>query len=388
MKKQMLLLACVALFSLALAADWGQLQQSSSFASFLSSFNKNTLDAFFQPFFGTFSTPLTCATPGNYSDVFTYPSVLAGVLIIAGVALMYMAGQILMSPPLIAMAKDEIGVTGRTLAITAFIILWVSTGNQWMNLTASNSGDPLYQSIAGSGSMMIDAAMEYSKYVAYQTAGTLSALLIYNTFLQTIYVGVTLKAMFSFNVGPILKPLVDMFAVVIQFLSASLGEWVLHFMILCFIKKWTWTLFIPVGMLMRAFPQTRDAGNALFGIFFALAAIYPLMIVANYEIYKVTSFAISDSQSALGAFFGQTGVLGSGIYGLALLFTLGSVIMPFIMGAMINLAFELVNNAIYYIVIISLLLPFINIFITLTSAREITRFFGSEINFGSFVKLI
>jgi len=37
---------------------------------------------------------------------------------------------------------------------------------------------------------------------------------------------------------------------------------------------------------------------------------------------------------------------------------------------------------------VSLLMSFFNIFITLTAAREISRALGSDVNFGSFVKLI
>ncbi|MBI2079648.1 hypothetical protein HYT84_02695, partial [Candidatus Micrarchaeota archaeon] len=74
----------------------------------------------------------------------------------------------------------------------------------------------------------------------------------------------------------------------------------------------------------------------------------------------------------------------------ALLFTLtlGSALVPFLMGLVISLVLEIIKNAVYYIVIISLLLPFINIFLTLTSARESAKFFNIDVNFASFVSLI
>ena len=66
----------------------------------------------------------------------------------------------------------------------------------------------------------------------------------------------------------------------------------------------------------------------------------------------------------------------------------GSILVPILIGGVISLVFDIVKSAVYYIVIVSIILPFINIFVTLTAAKEIARFFGSEVSFTSFVKLI
>jgi hypothetical protein len=67
---------------------------------------------------------------------------------------------------------------------------------------------------------------------------------------------------------------------------------------------------------------------------------------------------------------------------------MGGVFIPFFLGSALNLALEMIRGAVYYIVIMSLVLPVVNIFLTLTVAREMSRFFRSDVNFLSFLKII
>ena len=70
------------------------------------------------------------------------------------------------------------------------------------------------------------------------------------------------------------------------------------------------------------------------------------------------------------------------------MFLMAGVFMPFFLGGALGLAFELIRGAVYYIVIMSLLLPFLNLFVTLTAAKEIAAFFRVDVNFMSFLKII
>ena len=354
-----------------------------------SNFDSDVVSAFFQSYLGTFMEPAGCATAGPTSmkDILI-PTASIIILILFAVAVMYMLGQALQSQNLVALAKDELHQIIQTAVIIIFLTGMIFGADEWLKVKA-NPLDGIYKN----SPTMIDAAMQYSRFIAYQITSEISQLLVFNTFVQTlytatVYIGVNLKAMFSFSVGPLLKPIVDVLSMVLQFLSTALGEWILHYALLCFVKRWTWEIFIPLGVLLRAIPQTRGAGDALIAIFFSFSLIYPMMIVANWEIYKLTSFVVIPAESLVSTFFQSTGIFGVGLFGMSMLLSLGSVIMPVIMGAMIGIVFELVKTAVYYIVIVSILMPFINIFITLTAARETSRAFGSEINFGSFVKLI
>jgi len=134
--------------------------------------------------------------------------------------------------------------------------------------------------------------------------------------------------------------------------------------------------------------MTRGAGEALFAIIFALAIIYPFMFIVTYETHKIMVNNLVDGKSALRTFVNESGafkVVGAIV---ATMFLSAGVFLPFFAGMALNVAFELIRNAVYYVIIMSLLLPFLNIFVTLTAAREIARFFSVDVSFMSFIKVI
>jgi hypothetical protein len=157
---------------------------------------------------------------------------------------------------------------------------------------------------------------------------------------------------------------------------------------LCLIKQWTWTLFIPVGLLLRTFPYTREAGEALLSLAFALALFYPFMFLFDYEVHKILSYNLIKPEKAVSGFIHNSGLLGVVGSVFIVMFLMGGVFIPYFLGGALTVAFELVRNSVYYIVMISILLPFLNIFVTLTSAREIAAFSKVDVNFMSFLKII
>ena len=307
----------------------------------------------------------------------------------------YMFGQFLQSPRIIAMAKDEFFQLLFMGVIVTGLYINLQGGNMWyaFRIDTNDIDDPTAVSIYGNSPTIIDAAMAYSRLMVYKITSDLSSLAIFNAIIHTLYtstlwVGVNFRAMWTFNMGPVLKPLIDILGTAMQFLGVAIGEWIVHIIMLCLIKKWTWGVFIPLGMLLHIFPHTRSAGIALISLMFALSLIYPLMFVANYEIYRITSSTLLDNEYLVKEFFDNSGLKGIGLLALVMVFMMAGVLMPLFVGSGLTLSFELIRNAVYYVMVISLLLPFINIFITLTSARELARSLGGNINFLSFVKLI
>jgi sterol desaturase/sphingolipid hydroxylase (fatty acid hydroxylase superfamily) len=141
-------------------------------------------------------------------------------------------------------------------------------------------------------------------------------------------------------------------------------------------------------MLLRAFPYTRNAGEALFALVFALALFYPFMFIFDYEVHKIMQYNIVNPEKAASNFIHKSGLMG--VFGPALIvmFLMAGVFVPFFLGGALSVAFELVRTSVYYIVIVSVILPFLNIFVTLTVAREIAAFFKTDVNFMSFLKII
>lgn len=317
-------------------------------------------------------------------------TVIAVLVVAFGLTIIWMLGQILQSPNLIATAKDEAFQAILTILRVVFIGLVILSLNSWfVAKTAGANADEVYKL----GGKPIDAAMSFSRLLIVEMVTDYSNLVMYNMVLHTLYsstmwFGVTWRAMYSFNLGPVLKPLIDAVGSALQFLSLGIGEWMLHLVMLCLIKKWTWSLFIPVGIFLRTFPQTRGAGEALFAIIFALAVIYPFMFLVTYETHKIMSNNIVDGTSALTSFVRESGILKVTGAVVATMFLAAGVFFPFFIGMALNIAIELIQNAIYYVVVMSLLLPFLNIFITLTAAKEIARFFSVDVSFMSFIKVI
>jgi hypothetical protein len=321
------------------------------------------------------------------------------IVVVFGIALVYMLGQVLQSSNLIATAKDEGFQVILTIVRVVFIFGVLFVFHNWYVIQTQGSDDPVYKlkstdpANKGGALTMIDGAMGFSRLLIVEMVTDYSNLVMYNMVLHTIFsstmwFGVTWRAMYSFNLGPVLKPLIDLVGLALQWLSLGIGEWMLHLVLLCLLKKWTWSLFIPIGIFMRSIPQTRGAGEALFAIVFALAIIYPFMFLVTYETHKIMKGNLIEGKSALSSFVRNSGVLAVGGAVVATMFLAAGVFFPFFIGVGLNLAIELIQNAIYYIMIMSLLLPFLNIFITLTAAKEIARFFSVDVSFMSFIKVI
>jgi hypothetical protein len=319
------------------------------------------------------------------------PTILVVMVVILGLAVVYMLGQLFNSPQMIALAKDEIFQTALTVGRVMLLVALLAAGEMWYSLRAVDTSDRIYNN--PNVHSMMDAAMAFARLMVSDMVGHYGMLVMYNMVIHTLYsstmwVGVTWRAMYQFNLGPVMKPLIDIVGSALQFLSLGISEWMLHIVTLCLIKKWTWGLFIPLSMLMRAFPYTRNAGEALFALVFALALFYPFMFLFDYEVHKIMKFNLVDAQKAMGAFLHKSGIMS--LFGsvLVMMFLMAGVFMPFFLGGALNLAFELIRGSVYYIVIISILLPFINIFVVLTAAKEIASFFRVDVNFMSFLKII
>jgi len=99
-------------------------------------------------------------------------------------------------------------------------------------------------------------------------------------------------------------------------------------------------------------------------------------------------YNITDAKTAMGNFIQNSGIFSVFAPLIVIMLLMAGVFIPFFLGSALTLALELVKGAVYYIVIISLLLPFINIFVTLTAAKETAQFFRVDVNFMSFLKII
>ncbi len=409
-KKTMVLLVAVLLVAFAGIALADSLTdmlntQNSTLATEGSAFVKatqagvGTIPTVFNSVFEAFD-PGFCGNDMFTANIGWIEATLAALLALAfAIALVYMLGELMQMPGLLALAKDEAVQMLYTILRVVFIFGVLFVAQTWFTIRVSGSTDPVYSITSpdplnpGGAPTIIDAAMAFCRSVIVEMITNYSNLVMYNMVINTVYsstmwFGVTWRTMYSFNLGPVLKPLIDIIGMALQYLGLGMGEWMAHLAILCLIKKWTWTMFIPVAIFMRALPQTRTAGEALFAITFALALIYPFMFLVTYETHKLMKGNLVDSSQALQSFVQKSGILKVAGSMLIIVFLAAGVFFPFFLGAGLNIALEMVKSSVYYVVILSLLLPFINIFVTLTAAREFAKFFNVDVSFMSFVKVI
>lgn len=314
--------------------------------------------------------------------------------------LVHFLGIALQSPNLIARAKQEYFEFTMTLIRIAFLAVVMLAVSQWHDVNARGSTDVVYRN----SPTYIDSAMNFSLFLIKDMSQNFSLLLIYNMVIHTLYsatlwFGITWRAMFSFNLGPALRPIIDIIGFCMQFLTVGIGEWIIHFGMLCLIKKWTWALFMPIAIIMRSVWFLRGAGDALLALIFSLALVYPIMFVIDYEVYKLMGGNVFgttveglggpyENDSPFLQFVHKFGITGvSGVF-IAIGLLMSGFLIPFLLTGALTVAFELIRASVFFIVIMSIVLPFINIFVTLTSAKETAHFFSVDINFMAFVKLI
>jgi hypothetical protein len=340
--------------------------------------NKWLDDAFFQ---NGFCSP-AAGQLGNF-DPFV-PAAMLLVVIALAVTLVYMMGSVFDSPMLAALAKQE----GYEILLTILIFVgFFAVSGLLNNAVLGLQG--------GSGGLMGSAA-DYSKTMVIKISKDVGSLAIFNTFLYMFYsapikFGKAAYAGVSFNMGAVLRPVIDGIGIASNLLSVALGEWLANLGLLCFIKRVAVPVMLPIGLLLRSVPQLRGGGNALIAFAFALFIVYPAMLAFNYEAYLIKYGATTQGlpiQNAVAYFISQFGVLGGAalLLGVKVITGTGLGALLLVSAAMVFL--ETISDMVYTVFVMSFFLALLNIFVTLTFAKELAKFLGTEINVGAFVRLI
>jgi len=328
--------------------------------------------------------------PGPVGDYYSI-TVLALITVSFVITIIYLVGQIMQRSDMIALAKNEYFQLGMTLIRLVLLAGAVLAGKMFIQIKVANV--PPNDIVYYGRNDIIDAAMAISRFMTNEITKNYSALVLYNMILYTIQtatlnVGVNFRSMYNFNLGVALKPFIDIISMGMQALTLALGEWLTHIALLCFIKKWSWTILIPISIFVRSFPPTRQVGEALFALVIALMIFYPFMFIVTYETHKLLSPYLVDTLSEVQKMATKTGIFGVGAMVLAVAMLGGGAVVPIIGGIAVMGAYDLMKNVVYYVVIMSILMPFFTIFVTLTAAREIAKAGGVDVNYMSFLKII
>ncbi len=258
-------------------------------------------------------------------------------------------------------------------------------------------------------------AFEYNGKVLYTIFSAYPTLFLANYLFYGLYnvqlpVTVGKNNIFGFhlNIGPVFKPLVDLSSVISSFIGLILGEFLGRFYFLCFIR-WTMLPFLlPLGFVLRMFNATKGGGATLIALTISFFVVYPAMLSINYAIYNLEHWNVIDFTKE-STFISTLKMLGltsvsavilavisflrrfrnvrvSGILSLVRNISyvvLGIFALMFLIG-LIKLYIELVT----LIAVYGFLLPAINIFVTLSVARDLARILAIDLDLSAFVKLI
>ena len=235
----------------------------------------------------------------------------------------------------------------------------------------------------------------------------------------------------SFSLQPAFRPIFDWLGIVISLLSVSVGEWFVHEFLLCFIKTRMLNFMLPAGLFLRGFGLDR-AGNVVIAIAIGFFFVYPFMInVTTYaiEAYFDTNGNPADNfESHAGGqvkmvdratcrwlvdnyvpapcylpLIGETAArelynrfardtsenTTAAITLLAAVqFFTGSLPASLLIEFAIFGVVALFKASVFYVVIVSVILPMFNLFVTFTLIKEIAAALGTDIDLSALEKLI
>ncbi|MEM4335454.1 MAG: hypothetical protein QXY61_00450 [Candidatus Anstonellales archaeon] len=329
-----------------------------------------------------------CEEPKSILDVFGL-SYLALVVVVFFYTAAYLAGKVFNYPitdALLRIKIDEVATTILIIFALTFLYAFVNS-----------SGGYYY----------LDEAIKYNDKILWHIIRNLGIFTIFSTLIYllyslTIYIpiipGLPLIK-FTISIGPALKPIIDMIFQTSNMLSVIVIEWITMKAILCMIKTWWLSFVLPIGVLLRSLSITKDAGNTLIALGIGMYFLYPVLLTMNYDIYEMQiGKAATGGLTNFDLFFGQmknflfgeapTVLIGIIISGILTVYTEGSFAIAIIIAWLLWLLQNTLLDTIFLLFIISMFLPALNVFITLTFVMELGKLLGTDINVSALTKII
>lgn len=330
-----------------------------------------------------------CEQPRGILDVFEL-SYLALAVVIFLYTAAYLAGKIFNYPitdALIRIKIDEVATT--VLIISAVTFLYA------------------FANPSGEGYYYLNEAIEYNNEVLSHVLRNIGIFTIFSTIIHTLYsftVHIPIIPAFTLikltiSIGPALQPIIDMIFQSSNMLAVVVIEWITMKTILCMIKKWWLSFILPIGVLFRSFLITKDAGNTLIALGIGMYFLYPALLTMNYDIYEMgigktavgglTNFDLLFEHVKTIFSGGWLGILfGILVAGLLILLAQGAWLTLIIVVVLLWLLLNTIGDTAFLLFVVSLFLPALNIFITLTFVMELGKLLGTDINVSALTKII
>lgn len=188
----------------------------------------------------------------------------------------------------------------------------------------------------------------------------------------------------SFNA--MLQPVLNLLNYVISAMSMTLASLEVQGILLEFIAGTALPVLLPIGLVLRTFYFTRRLGGAIIAITIALFAVFPLTYVLDAQL--VASYSTSNS-NVLSSVLANSTQAKANITGSLSANMSDSVLTGLSNGvtalsSYVEQGIGSFSSMVAMIIVEAFLLPAFSIILTVISARELAKIFGSEISFGKF----
>lgn len=208
-------------------------------------------------------------------------------------SLAYMVGKGMNSAQLLVFSKDSL----TQIVITAVLILFMFSIFEgtctFMKMFLDTPSDPLTQSITYTNQLRNDGRMMlrdlYKASINEKFEGA------YLTGFYAPFVGgeTAFRGAYHNAFSRQFEILIDM--VTVGYVSAGVQYFALQM-----IRDFVFPVLIPFGLLLRALPFTREAGNVVLAIGFTLLVIMPFAYAINSSAFGLIPPVDSDTEKAVG----------------------------------------------------------------------------------------
>lgn len=394
----------------------------------------------------------SCSPPGPDTPVgpsprWLLPLAVSAVLSVLIIVALYLLGKFFNDPKVNAMVSKEIyQIVANIILIFFILFLLVFINGQIAKAIQVVHGldDPVtLQQAACYYTLSVRDAIALDISVATFTMGVMNSA----ASVHLPFVPMTLKA-FDLSLEFFYGTLASMLDMLLKTYSLAYGEWVVKAPFIQFFSTTLIEVILPIGLIMRNFSGLRRAGGAIVAMSLALYFIYPAMLYLNslmisewynvsfenivrygrspetrYGIFQIFPYyfgiGFATFESALREFFNlnvlspfasmsilklstayvkailglMTLSIGTVMLKTTKFYMLGVILFPILTASLTISTFYMIFKILLIrivsmMLIVSIILPLINISVTLTAAKDISRFLGSEISFASLVSLI
>ncbi len=230
----------------------------------------------------------TCvARVGQGLDLFESYFWLVIVLMFFVVALLYMIGRLLRRTDFEAMAKTELREVLISVAmgfgVFAFALVLCSGASIMMSEYAPDEFSDQFSYAEIYIKELIALGKEMFVNL-WSLSITLSSMKFEAPIGKIPYIGNVAKTINPFGILPVLGNAIGIVSGLI--ISPFVGSLHAQLILLQISEAFALTIILPIGMILRAIPITRDGGAFMIALAFGLYIIFPFMYVIDYDISK------------------------------------------------------------------------------------------------------